>query len=243
MVHAADADSVRPSISSDGRYVAFASTATNLSDEDVDPVSDIFVRDTQANTTTLVSRRDGLAGAAGAADSHFPSISDSGTKIAFHSAADNLNDEDTDGTNDVFLRDTDAGTTALVSRQHGTAGLAADGNSHRPSISGNGQRVAFESDADNLSPDDDDSLQNIFVRDPRFRSTWLASRTTSTGFVSFGADGSSKEPALSGNGSVVVFASLARNLSSVNATLPVTQIFRREISEEEDHAREPGRWR
>ena len=228
----ADADSLRPSISSDGRYVAFASAATNLSDEDVDPVSDIFVRDTQMNTTTLVSRRDGVAGAAGAADSHYPSISDAGTKVAFHSAADNLSDEDTDGTSDVFLRDTAAGTTTLVSRQHGTAGVAADGNSLRPSISASGQRVAFESDADNLSTDDDDSLQNIFVRDPRFRSTWLASRTTSTGFVSFGADGDSKEAALSADGSVVVFTSLARNLSAVNATQPVTQIFKREISEE-----------
>jgi Tol biopolymer transport system component len=229
---AADADSLRPSISSDGRYVTFSSAATNLSDEDVDPVSDIFVRDTQANTTTLVSRRDGLAGAAGAADSHYPSISASGAKVAFHSAADDLSDEDTDGTIDVFLRDTAAGTTTLVSRQHGTSGVAANGNSYRPSISASGQRIAFESDADNLSPDDDNSLQNIFVRDPRFRSTWLASRTTSTGFISFGADGNSKEAALSADGSVVVFTSLARNLSSVNATQPVTQIFKREISEE-----------
>jgi Tol biopolymer transport system component len=227
----ADADSLRPSISSDGRYVAFVSAAANLSDEDVDPVSDIFVRDTQTDTTTLVSRRDGLAGAPGAADSDHPSISDSGTKIAFHSAADNLSDEDTDSTFDVFLRDTAAGTTTLISRQHST-GLAANGNSVRPSISGNGQRVAFESDADNLSADDVDSVMNIFVRDPRFRSTWLASRTTSTGFVSFGADATSKEAALSEDGSVVVFTSLARNLSDVNAAQPVTQIFKRELQPE-----------
>jgi Tol biopolymer transport system component len=228
----ADADSQRPSISGDGRYVAFASAATNLSDEDVDPVLDIFVRDTQLNTTTLVSRRDGLAGAAGTADSNNPSISDSGTKIAFHSASDNLSDEDTDSTIDVFLRDTAAGTTTLVSRQHGSVSAPANGNSFRPSISANGQRVAFESDADNLSPDDVDSVVNIFVRDPRFKSTWLASRTTSTGFVSYGADGDSKEASLSADGSVVVFTSVARNLSDVNAMLPVTQIFKRELEPE-----------
>jgi Tol biopolymer transport system component len=231
----ADADSLRPSISSDGRYVAFVSAATNLSDEDDPPsgptVSDIFVRDSQTQTTTLVSRRDGLAGVAGAADSDHPSISDSGTKIAFHSAADNLSDEDTDSTFDVFLRDTAAGTTTLISRQHAT-GIAANGNSLRPSISGNGQRIAFESDADNLSPDDVDSVMNIFVRDPRLRSTWLASRTTSTGFVSYGADATSKEAALSEDGSVVVFTSLARNLSAVNAAQPVTQIFKRELQPE-----------
>jgi Tol biopolymer transport system component len=228
----ADADSLRPSISSDGRFVAFASAATNLSAEDVDPVVDIFVRDTQLGTTTLVSRRSGVAGEAGAADSFAPSISGSGTKIAYHSAADNLSDEDTDGTSDIFLRDTSASTTTLISKSHGSAGVAGDGNSYRPSISANGLRVAFESDADNLSPDDDNRVRNIFVRDPRFLSTWHVSRTTATGFVSYGADGGSADAALSADGSVVVFTSMARNLSDVQPAVHGPEVFKREITEE-----------
>jgi Tol biopolymer transport system component len=230
---AADGSSFTPSISADGRFVAFSSIARNLSDEDLDSTRDVFVRDILLGTTTLVSRADGLAGAAASADALYPSISDSGAQIAFQSAADNLSLEGTGGTSDIFLRDASAGTTTLVSRAHGASGAPGNGDSFLPSISANGQRVAFESDADNMASDDNDAVRNVYVRDPRFRSTWHISRTTSVGFTSEAADGNSRDARISADGSSVVFRSVARNLSSVNATSPVGQIFERSIAGEE----------
>jgi Tol biopolymer transport system component len=233
----ADADSFTPSLSSDGRYVAFASPAINLSDQDADLTRDIFVRDTLMDTTTLVSRADiSVGGAAGVSDSFNPSISDSGNEIAFDSAADNLSLDDMDGTRDVFVRDVSAGTTSLVSRANGldaNPNAPGNGNSSRPSISANGQRIAFQSDADNLSADDNDAVRNIYVREPRFQFTQHVSRTTATGFVSDPADGDSFGAALSGDGSVVAFTSVARNLSGANAPSNATQVFKRRITEEE----------
>jgi Tol biopolymer transport system component len=229
---AANGSSFTPSISADGRFVAFSSIATNLSDEDLDATRDIYVRDLLMDTTTLVSRADGLAGAPATADSLHPSISASGAQIAFQSAADNLSLEDTDGTSDIFIRDTAVGTTTLASRAHGSSGAPGNDNSYRPSISANGQRVAFESDADNMASDDNDAVRNVYVRDPRFRSTWHVSRTTALGFTSVGADGNSRDASLSADGSSVVFRSVARNLSDVNATSLVGQIFERNIAGE-----------
>jgi Tol biopolymer transport system component len=232
----ADADSFTPSLSSDGRYVAFASLATNLSDQDADPTRDIFVRDTLMETTTLVSRADISVGeAAGAGHSFNPSIDDSGNLVAFDSASDNLSPDDTDGTSDVYVRNISAGTTTLVSRANGGSGANApgNGNSRRPSISANGQRVAFESEADNLSADDNDAVRNIYVREPRFQFTQHVSRTTATGFVSEPADGDSTGATLSSDGSVVTFMSVARNLSTVNPASQAPEVFKRKITAEE----------
>lgn len=109
--------------------------------------------------TELVSRSSGFPGATGGAPSFLPSISTNGRYVAFASAADNLSDDDLDGTVDVFLRDRLAGTTQLVSRADGVNGAAADGfsaNSGPPSISADGRYVAFDSAAQNLSPADPD---------------------------------------------------------------------------------------
>ena len=82
----------------------------------------------------------------------------------FHSLAKNLSGEDGDTTRDVFVRDLAANTTTLVSRSAGAAGASADGDSRFPVISSDGRRVAFESDADNLSADDLNAFTSIFVR-------------------------------------------------------------------------------
>lgn len=233
----ADADSFTPSLSSDGRYVAFASLATNLSDQDADTTRDIFVRDIQMETTTLVSRADISVGeAAGTSHSFNPSIDDSGNLVAFDSASDNLSPDDMDGTSDVYVRDISAGTTTLVSRANGfgsSANAPGNGNSRRPSISANGQRIAFDSEADNLSADDNDAVRNIYVREPRFQFTQHLSRTTASGFVSEPADGDSTGATLSSDGSVVTFMSLARNLSAVNPASQAPQVFKRKITAEE----------
>jgi Tol biopolymer transport system component len=92
-----------PAISADGRYVAFVSEATNLSpDKTDDGVADVFVRDLQQHTTTLVSRSS--SGEKGDSDSGSPAISADGRIVAFTSAAANLATGDTDPLIDVFAR-------------------------------------------------------------------------------------------------------------------------------------------
>jgi Tol biopolymer transport system component len=200
-------DSFGVSISADGRFVAFRSHATNLSDQDADGTVDVFVRDLQANTTTLVSRATGAAGAAGDGESGGAAISADGRFVAFFSVADNLSEVDGDLTPDVFVRDLQADTTTLVS----TLGGAADGRSFGASISADGRFVAFSSSANNLSPDDLDGTVDVFVRDSQTGGITLASRQAG-GFGAAG-EGDSFGGAISADGRFVGFDSVANNLS------------------------------
>lgn len=215
----ADADSISPAISPEGRYVAFESRATNLSDLDGDAVSDVFLRDLETHTTTLVS-----TGADG--DSGDPSLSSAADFVAFESRATNLSDQDNDTVTDVFRHDRAVGTMILVSRPKvGT--VPADGNSFDPSISQNGQRVAFASDADNLDNDDRDVFTNVYVAEPRFRSLTHVSRTATSGSEDHPANGRSTEPALSADGAHIAYVSTATNLAG-GVGLP--QVFVRGLS-------------
>ena len=152
----ADGISGAPSISADGRLVAFESDADNLSPEDDDAVTNIFVRDLDTGTTTLVSRRSAtLAVPPARDDSRSPSISADGRFVAFESDADNLSPEDDNAVTNIFVRDLQAQTTTLVSRQSvADGGAGADQNANDPAISADGRHVAFHSFADNLSAED-----------------------------------------------------------------------------------------
>jgi Tol biopolymer transport system component len=207
----ADLASSNPAISADGRYVAFQSNANNLSDDDQNAVTDVFVRDLLANTTTLVSRAPGPGGAGGDAGSVNASISGDGKRVAFRSSANNLSNEDDDGVGNAFVRDLAAGTTVLVSRATGAAGTPADSGSFEPDLSPSGRYVAFLSLADNLSSDDDNAVYNLFVRDLDEATTSLASRAS--GPAGAGADGDSFSATVSDNARVA-FSSGASNLSA-----------------------------
>ncbi len=213
-----DGASTDPSISADGRYVAFHSAANNLSGADDDFVVNVFVRDTVANTTTLVSRQSAGDGGAGAdGSSFFAAVSDDGRYVAFHSAATNLSTADTDLVNDVFVRDTVANTTTLVSRQSaGDGGLGGDAASSFAAISADGRFVAFQSAATNLSTSDDDLVTDVFVRDTATSTTTLASRQ-STVDGGLGGDAASDSAAISADGRFVAFQSAATNLSGVDS--------------------------
>ena len=204
--------SSRPSISADGRLVAFSSFAPNLSTEDEDSFEDVFVRDTALGTTTLVSRASGQTGAAGDHASFAGVISADGRRVAFVSAAVNLSDVDDPASQDVFVRDLAAATTTLASRGDGTGGAPADGNSLSPALSADGRYVAFSSLASTLSDEDDDFFRNVFVRDLATGTTTLASRAA--GAFGAGGDGDSFEPSLSGDGRFVAFSSEAGDLSA-----------------------------
>src|SRR5687768_9773023 len=99
-----NAQSLDPSIGSDGRYVAFTSDATNLVAGDTNGRSDVFVQDRQTGLTTLVSV--GVSAQANG-HSHDPSISADGRYVAFSSDASNLVSGDTNGATDVFVHDRD----------------------------------------------------------------------------------------------------------------------------------------
>jgi Tol biopolymer transport system component len=99
----ADGYSVWPSISADGRYVAFSSSAKNLAPDNDDFFEDVFVRDRFAGTTTMVSvSNEGESATFPALE---PDISADGTAVAFHSESSNLVPNDTNGTHDVFVHD------------------------------------------------------------------------------------------------------------------------------------------
>ena len=121
----ANSASADPAISADGRFAAFDSDATNLDPADTDVFADVFVRDLQANTTILVSRATGPSGVKGDWSSWQPAISADGRFVAFGSSATNLDPADTDGVDDVFVRDLGTDTTVLVSRS--SSGVKGNG--------------------------------------------------------------------------------------------------------------------
>lgn len=198
-------DSFHPSISHGGRWVAFASTASNLVSGDTNGTMDIFVHDRESATTTRVSVGPGGIQAIGGA-SGFPAISGDGRVVAFESRATNLVDGDSNGQSDVFVHDRQTGITVRVSV--GAEGAQASGASDRPAISGDGRFVAYRSRA-SLVPDDTNGLDDVFVRDT------VTATTTRVSLGSGGVQGngqSGQRPAISADGRWVAFESWARNL-------------------------------
>lgn len=199
-----NADSGEPSVSANGRFVAFESDASDLVNNDVNGFRDVFVHDRKTKTTTLVSVRSN--GAQGDQESERPAISDDGRYVAFQSHATNLVNGDTNNAEDVFVHDRKTGRTRRVSlRSNGAQG---DDDSSLPSISANGRFVAFESDATNLVNNDTNTDEDIFVHDRRTGVTTRVSRRSNGAQ----ANASSHNAALSGNGRYVGFDSEATNL-------------------------------
>jgi Ca2+-binding RTX toxin-like protein len=194
-----------PSISGDGRFVAFGSNAPNLVPGDNNNTQDIFVRDLLTNTITRVSVDS--AGNQAIGDSGGPSISANGRFIAFGSNAPNLVPGDTNNNEDIFVRDWLTNITTRVSVDS-AGNQAIGGNSFFPSISANGRFIAFGSNAANLVPGDTNNTSDIFVRD------LLTNTTTRVSVDSAGnqAIGNFGELSISGDGRFVVFTSNAPNL-------------------------------
>jgi len=193
-----------PSISADGRFVAFNSDASNIVPGDTNGDSDIFVRDTVTNTTTRVSVDS--AGNQGNSRSFITSISADGRFVAFISDASNLVPGDTNGDSDIFVRDTVTNTTTRVSVD--SAGNQADDFSYNPSFSADGRFVAFTSFASNIVPGNTNRSGDIVVRDR------LTNTTTLVSLDSAGNPGNlqSGTPSISADGRFVAFTSFASNL-------------------------------
>jgi len=210
---AANRSSFRPKLSGNGRYVAFESTATNLSRADDKDVRDVFVRDLRRGSTTLVSRADGYYGSGADGHSTGPSISADGRRVSFESPAANLTGEDEDSAvnkYDVFVRDLRGARTELVSRASGRRGGAGSASA-QAAISANGRYVAFDSGAGNLSREGNHAVLEVYVRDLRRRRTVLVSRAS--GRRGMPALGTASQPSISASGRFVAFESPAGSLS------------------------------
>ncbi len=150
-----------PSISADGRLVAFSSDASDLVSGDDNNAEDIFVHDRVASTTERVSLS--RYGSQGNDHSWAPSISADGNTVVFASLANNLVSGDENNVNDIYLRDLQGATTERVS--YSTAGVGGNDASVVPTVSAFGRLVAFSSWSDNLATGDENNSEDIFVRD------------------------------------------------------------------------------
>ncbi|MBI2899935.1 MAG: PD40 domain-containing protein [Planctomycetes bacterium] len=184
-------DSYEPVLSSDGRYVAFHSWASNLVAGDTNADADVFVHDRQTGATTRVSVSSAGAEAAGG-PSYGPSISADGRYVAFDSTATNLVAGDTNGYADVFVHDRQTGETVRISLGQGGA-ESAGGDSIFASLSPDGRYVAFESTATNLVAGDGNGKSDIFVYD---RETGVTVRVSVSSEEAEG-NGHSNDPATS----------------------------------------------
>jgi Tol biopolymer transport system component len=158
----ADGRSTSQKISADGRYVVFQSDATNLVPGDNNSDTDIFLRDRQLGTTTLISAHvDGTGSANGYSTT--PVISADGQTVAFTSRAINLDKLDRNTYGDIFVWNAIDGARLVSANADGTG--SGNGDSYNPVISADGQTVAFNSNASNLDPLDTNTSNDIFVWD------------------------------------------------------------------------------
>jgi hypothetical protein len=194
-----------PSLSADGRFVSFSSLASNLVDGDTNQSWDVFVHDRATGITERVSVDS--SGAEGNRESSiFSTISADGRFVAFSSAASNLVADDTNGSPDCFVHDRATGITERVSVD--SSGAQTRGGSDIARISADGSVVGFISTADDLVANDDNSMQDVFVRDRARGVTEIVSVDSSGG----SANRDSYAPWVSADGRFVLFESSSSDL-------------------------------
>jgi Tol biopolymer transport system component len=218
----ANGNSATPAISSDGRYVAFVSLATNLGA--LGGSHQVYIHDRLigANgTTSLISKDSGAT--AGNGNSSAPSVSGDGSYVAFASLATNLLTSVSG--QQIYLHDRNTGvngTNSLVSHDNNGVPVQGNGASSAPSISSNGQVVTFASLATNLlNPASAVAGQQIYSHDRLAGAngtTSLVSKDNSV--VPVAGSGASDTPSANGNGSFVAFSSQANNLVATTPVAP-----------------------
>jgi Tol biopolymer transport system component len=251
--------SYNPSLSADGRFVAFESLASNLVDGDTNDNTDVFVRDTRTGTTTRISVRNsgeqfhgydyGPGPVINADGTHvlFPEesglydrdlaagtsvqvtgssysgygLSADGRYVVFTSTDSNIVSGDTNGADDVFVRNMVAGTTTRVSLSDADAEIRGGG--YDASISGDGRFVAFTSPSPELVGGSNRPAR-VLVRDLRAGTT----EPVSIGRGGAAPNGDSTEPAISSDGRFVTFSSFATNLVAGSDTNEAQDIFVRD---------------
>ena len=186
-------DSFKPSISADGRFVSFYSSAANLVAGDVNGVADVFLYDRNADTTTRVSGASGGAVFGNA-------VSDNGARVAFESPPGGALKQ-------IFVWTSPGPATAIT---------AGNGDSRVSGISGNGRFLVFDSDASNLVAGDNNGVTDVFVHDLTAGTTTRVS-VGNTGAQANGASFALGHKAISDDGNLVVFESDATNLGGTGS--------------------------
>lgn len=197
----------QPGVSADGRYVVFAGYGRPDANG-LYPPPQVYLHDRSTGSTELVSVA--MSGGPGNERSESAQVSADGRFVVFTSAASDLVGGDTNGVDDVFLRDRTAGTTTRMSRS--AAGYQAKQPSGYPQITPDGRYVVFSSLAGNLVADDRNFASDIFVRD---RQTGHLERVSSN-VLGVEANGDSWYASISDDGRYVAFTSNAFNLDAAD---------------------------
>lgn len=209
----ANGPSSNPAISADGRFVSFTSAASNLVPRDRNRVQDVFVHDMRTGATRRASVSSAGREQNAAASPPFAQVSDlssDGRYVVFDSNGSNLVPRDRNDHTDVFRHDMATGRTVLVSRR--SSGAPGDNDSFAPAVSADGNRVVFQSSAENLAEPWAPG-PNVYVRDIARRRTSIADVAVGGGPRSAELDPSLlQQAAISDTGELVAFESGADNL-------------------------------
>jgi CSLREA domain-containing protein len=197
-----------PSVSGDGHYVVFRSSASNLVSGDTNGTSDLFAYDIHTGMLKRVSV--GLDGLQGNGNTGYHHLSKDGRYIVFSSTANNLVAGDTNGKLDVFLHDQQSFSTTRVSVD--SNGTQANGDSEKPFISADGRYIVYHSSATNLVSDDTNALTDVFLYDRETGTTTRISINPS----GLQGNGESFVPSISADGLTIAFGSAATNLVDVD---------------------------
>ena len=196
--------SINPSISADGRYIVFESSASNLVPNDTNGYRDIFLYDNESDQLKIISINNN--GEQGDRNSRDPQISADGRFVTYKSFARNLTTGDSNSSSDIFIYEINTGVTSLISKD--SSGILGNNHSGSPTLSGDGRYVVFQSSASNLVPGDSNSVDDIFLHD---NITGVTERI-SVDSLGGEANGDSSNPSISANGQYISFESLASNL-------------------------------
>ncbi|WP_298952390.1 Hint domain-containing protein [uncultured Methylobacterium sp.] len=216
-----DDSAANPSISGDGRLVAFTSRATNLVASDTNATLDIFVKNVATGAITRASTA--ADGTQGNGESNVASMAGDGSRVAFQSDATNLVAGDTNGTMDIFVKN--LATGAITNASTAADGTGGNGGSFNPSVSRDGNLVAFSSSADNLVAGDTNGRADVFVKN---LATGAITRV-STGTDGTQGNAESGSARISADGTTVTFTSRAGNLVPGDTNI-VSDVFVKDLT-------------
>lgn len=221
-----DSHAGTPDVSADGRFVVFASDATNLVTIDSGKVGHIYLRDLELGTTTPVDVTPyGSFGDGKAAD---PAISADGRFVTYTSASTDLVARDDNGFTDVFMWDRESGSTRLISsNEAGKPANAPSAGSTLGNISADGRYVAYQSQASDLPGS---TTKNLKIY--RYDRTTFTSTMVSMAVGRQQPDGESRNATISDDGQTISFQSTATSLVAPSTSTGLWQVYRADMTRE-----------
>lgn len=218
-----DGASEKTVISADGRFVAFSSNAANLVPGDTNGTLDVFLRDNETGSLTLVSASpEGQPGNGPSGYNYGPSISADGRYVAFGSGAANLLPSDTDDVQDIFVKDTQSGGLELASVTQ--EGVKGNDLSLGPTISADGSRVLFRTFATNLSAVQGERRSDVYLKDLNNGSLTLVSTDGEGQRIDKGG----YDPAIAGDG---MSAAFVVNTTTLGIPVALDNVYRKDFND------------